>query len=84
MGMQDTVTSAEYWQIEFGFTDGDYRSVKLPNPSPMVSTEAKVRILDTWVIENQPIIGDKFGASTTGVNSALIVDSTRIKLDLTT
>lgn len=83
MGMQDTITSATYWQIEFGFTDGDYRSIKVPNPNEMVATEAKIRTLDAWVNANQPIIGDKTGASTTGVNSALIVDSTRIKLDLT-
>lgn len=82
MGVNDTITSSRYLQMEFGFTDGDYRTQKLPDPKNNL-TSAEVSAVDTWIAANQPIIGDKYGASTTGINSASIVEVTRRKFDLT-
>lgn len=79
--MDDTVTSAIYLQIEFGFVDSDARKVNYPNPSPGLTSD-DVAELDSWIQQNQPIISSKSRASSTGINSAIKVESTKYKFDL--
>lgn len=80
-GDDDTITSATQGKFNFGFTDGDSRIVTLPNVKTNLG-ETDVTTLNTWVETNQPIIGDKTGASTTGIFDAYILDTTKVQLDL--
>ena len=77
----DTVTSSTNLKIEWGFEDGDTRTFSLPNPIDEISS-SDVATLNTWVATNQPIIGDKSGSSSTGINSAIKVEQTKTKLDI--
>lgn len=78
----DTVSSSVNLKTEFGFVDGDTRTVNIPEPITGIDSDTIVTF-STWISENQPIVGDKYGASTTGVNSAIKVEEMRTKLDLT-
>lgn len=80
-GDNDTVTSGSDLQIEFGFADGDTRTVKLPNPKTNLDSATFVG-LSSWMTTKNIIIGDKAGASSTGINSAVIIEQTKTKLDL--
>lgn len=80
-GTNDTVTSSVEIAIDWGFTDGDTRIAKIPNPRTDL-TASDIQLLDTWVTNNQPIIGDKTGASSTGILSAVKIEQERRKLDL--
>lgn len=77
----DTVTSSNYLQIEFGFNDGDSRKQNIPSPKSDIA-ESDVAALNTWISSKNIVIGDKYGASTTGINSATIIEQTKTKLDL--
>lgn len=77
----DTVSSSVNLKTEFGFVDGDTRSVNIPDPITNISSDTIVTF-STWIAANQPIVGDKYGASTTGVNSAIKVEKMTTKLDL--
>lgn len=79
--MADSATASYYIQFEFGFNDGDSRKQNVPNPKNNI-TDSDVAALDTWMVANNIVIGDKYGASSTGVNSATIVETTKLKLDL--
>lgn len=80
-GTNDTVTSANALQFNFGFVDGDTRTINYPNPRPDL-TEQDIATFDTYIINGQYLIGDKAGASSTGVNTATIIETTRVKLDI--
>lgn len=79
--MNDTISSSDILQLEFGFVDGDSRKQNIPMPLETL-TENDIISLNTWIESNQVIIGDKFGASTTGINSATIIKTTKKKLDI--
>lgn len=81
-GDNDTVTSSTDLQIEWGFYDGDTRKTTLPNPRSNLDSDAIVAV-STMAETQNIIIGDKAGASSTGINSAIIVEQTKTKLDLT-
>jgi len=81
-GDNDTVTSSRDLQIEWGFYDGDTRKTTLPNPRANLDSDAIITV-STMAETQNIIIGDKAGASSTGINSAIIVESTKTKLDLT-
>lgn len=77
----DSVSSSVNLKTEFGFVDGDTRTVNIPEPKLSLTSDT-IATFSTWISENQPIVGDKYGASTTGVNSAIKVEETKTKLDL--
>lgn len=77
----DTITSSQYLQFDFGFNDGDNRKQNIPSPRDNI-TESELTTFDSWLNTYKPVIGDKFGASTTGINSATIIEQTKVKLDL--
>lgn len=79
--MADSLSSSKYLQFDFGFNDGDSRKQNIPNPVNNIA-ESDVAAFDTWIVSNNIVIGDKFGASSTGINSATIVESSKTKLDL--
>lgn len=77
----DTITSSVTMKFEWGFEDGDTRTFNLPNPkSSIVAND--IATLNSWIATNQPIVGDKSGSSTTGINSAIRVEQSKNKLDL--
>lgn len=83
-GDNDTLTSARELKINTGYADGDTRIITLPNPKNQNQLTSDTFIqLTTFMTENNPIIGDKAGASSTGVIEAYIQETTRRKLDLT-
>jgi len=77
----DTITSSDNLQIEFGFVDGDTRTLNVPNPRNDLAA-SDVSAVDVWINNNLPIIGDKEGAITNGINSAIIIEKAVNKLDL--
>ena len=79
--MADKITTSEELQINWAFQDGDTRLVKLPNPKPNLTDSAIKAVADKF-IQNQIIIGDKTGASLTGVVSAKIIEKTKTTVDL--
>lgn len=83
-GENDTVTSSDSVEIKFAFDDGDDRTAKLKNANTNTFTANNVATLSAWVEENQPLVGDKSGtSSTTGIVDAYRVEQTVRKLDLT-
>jgi len=82
-GNNDTITSGSNLQFNFGFVDGDTRTVNYPNPRQDL-TDSDIAAFDTYLINGQYLVGDKIGASSTGVNSATLIEYTRTKLDIST
>lgn len=81
-GENDTLTSANELKLNFAFEDGDTRLVTLPNPKPGL-TGTQIAEVGTWAHTNQPIIGDRAGASTTGIFEAYKLETSKLQLDLT-
>lgn len=80
-GDNDTVTSSREGKLLVKFYDGDTRTLTLDNPKSNL-TATNVNNLVTFMTTNQPIIGDKAGASVTGAESFKIIEKTDVKLDL--
>ena len=77
----DTVTSSSTGNLVVEFYDGDNRTLPIDDPrDDLTATEinAFVEKLKT----DQPIIGDKTGASITGASKFTIVDKIDVKFDL--
>ncbi len=79
--MADTVKSSNDLKMEFGFYDGDTRTVTLENPRPDL-TAADIKAVGTLAKNTNPIIGDKGGARVVGINTAKIFEKTDYNLDL--
>lgn len=77
----DTITSSEVLQIKNTFTDGDTRTIDVPDPRDDVSA-SDITELETWILANNALIGDKDGAPFAYVDSAIIVETNRVKLDI--
>lgn len=80
-GTNDTITSSRDLNIELGFVDGDTRTIKIANPQNNLESSTFAG-LSTWIETENILIGDKMGASSSGINSALIVESAKTKLDI--
>lgn len=80
-GDNDTVTSSREGKLLVKFYDGDTRTVTIPNPKTTLNA-TNVNSFVTFMTTNQPIIGDKTGASIVGAESCKIVEKTDRKLDL--
>ena len=81
-GDNDTITSSREGKLVVEFYDGDNRTVTIDNPKTN-ATAAQVNAVVDWMKVNQPIVGDKTGASLTGASSYKIIEKTERKLDLT-
>lgn len=82
--MADIQKTTYNLNIEFGFVDKDTRALSVPNPlNDSDEVASGVSALNTWMNENQVIIGDKNGASSTGINLAYIEMKTTTNFDLT-
>ena len=82
-GDNDTITSSREGKFVVKFYDGDDRTVTIDNPKTNL-TATQVKAVVDYMIENQPLIGDKAGASITGAGDTFkIIEKTERKLDLT-
>ena len=83
-GANDTITATSEVELKFAFDDGDDRTTKLKNANEVTFIASNVATLSAWIEENQPIVGDKSGtSSTTGIVYAYRVEQNVIKYDLT-
>ena len=79
--MADTLTTTNTLKISMGFVDGDTRTITLKNPSTtMVSGD--IEALETWMLSNQPVIGDKWGGTFAKIASATKVNTTVLDIGL--
>ena len=77
----DTVVSSNEGTLVVAFYDSDDRSIKLTNPKSDLTASAINTVVE-WMKTNQPIIGDKTGASVVGAKSFEIVEKTSTCLDI--
>lgn len=80
-GSNDTITSSREGKLVVEFYDSDNRTVTFDNPRPDL-TAADVNAVVNYMKTNQPVIGDKTGASIVGASSYKTVEKTNTKLDL--
>lgn len=81
-GDNDTITSANELSIIGGFNDGDTRTFKLKNPRTDIA-DTDIALVSSYIENNNLLIGDKAEGTSTGINSATIIETTKTKLDLT-
>lgn len=79
--MSDTIKSSEELKIETKFYDADTRLITLPNPNTGL-TKNDVETAFANIIADNVIIGDKTGASITGLNTAYTLQKSTTYLDL--
>ena len=77
----DTITSSREGKLEVKFYDGDTRTIQVDNPKSNL-TAAQINAVVAQMKIDQPIIGDKTGASIVGANKFEIYEKTELKLDL--
>jgi len=80
-GSNDTITSSREGKLVVEFYDSDNRTVTFDNPRSDL-TAADVNAVVNYMKTNQPVIGDKTGASIVGASSYKTVEKTSTKLDL--
>lgn len=81
-GDNDTVVSSNEGILTIGFYDSDDRQIKIDDPRSDL-TAAEVNAIVDWTKQNQPIIGDKTGASVVGAKSFETIAKTTTYLDIT-
>ena len=77
----DTITSSREGKLEVKFYDGDTRTITIDNPRNDL-TAGQIKSVVAQMKNDQPIIGDKTGASLVGANKFEIYEKTETKLDL--
>lgn len=80
--MADTVSTANELKIGLKFDDADTRLITIPNPVDDLDRETIEQAFSN-VVNNNILIGDKTGASITGLYTAYKDETVRTKLDLT-
>lgn len=80
-GSNDTITSSREGKLVVEFYDSDNRTVTFDNPRSDL-TAADVNAVVNYMKTNQPVIGDKHGASIVGASSYKTVEKISTKLDL--
>ena len=79
--MADIVKSASLLNIECVFNDGDTRIITLKNPRSNVSS-SDIESLESFMLENLIIIGDREGFDFKKVRKAVKRETTTTYLDL--
>lgn len=77
----DTVTSEQVLNIKTVFTDDDNRTITVPNARNDISS-AEIADLEEWIVATNILLGDKALADVSGVESAVLVATSRIKIDI--
>lgn len=81
--MADTITSATDLKVGLKFDDADTRLISIPNPDESIDAN-DIRNAFTNAVANNIFIGDKTGASLTGLYTAYTEETYRRQLDLRT
>lgn len=79
--MADKVKTSANLVIECVFNDGDTRTITLKNPSNNISS-TDIENLETFMIENHIIIGDRDSSDFRKIKKAAIRNTTTTYLDL--
>ena len=79
--MADIVKSSSLLNIECVFNDGDTRTITLKNPRSNVSS-SDIESLESFMLENLIIIGDREGFDFKKVRKAVKRETTTTYLDL--
>ena len=77
----DTIKTSASLVIECLFNDGDTRTITLKNPRSNVSS-TDIENLDSFMIENHIIIGDRDSSDFRKIKKAAIRNTTTSYLDL--
>lgn len=81
--MADTTKITKELKFEFAFADGDTRTYRIRNPQQQGSTlYNKIDEINTYILTNNLLIGDKADGAFTGIYRVKIVDATKTNLDL--
>lgn len=81
--MSDSVSSGRELKIEAMFVDGDTRTFNIKEPKSNVD-QADIANLNTYMQENNILVGDKYGGRFGKITTATTVDKTTTTLDLET
>ena len=81
--MSDSVSSGRELKIETMFVDGDTRTFNIKEPKSNVD-QADIANLNTYMQENNILVGDKYGGLFGKITTATTVDKTTTTLDLET
>ena len=79
--MADTSKNSSSLVIECVFNDGDTRTITLKNPRDDISS-SDIENLDSFMIENHIIIGDRDSSDFRKIKKAVKRDTTTTYLDL--
>ena len=77
----DTITSSREGKLVVEFYDSDNRTLTIDNPKTNL-TAAQINTFVEQLKTDQPLIGDKTGASIVGASSFNTIEKTETKLDL--
>lgn len=77
----DTITSSREGKLVVEFYDSDNRTLTIDNPKTNL-TAAQINTFVEQLKTDQPLIGDKTGASIVGASSFKTIEKTETKLDL--
>ena len=79
--MADRIKTSTSLNIECVFNDGDTRTITLKNPRSNVSS-SDIESLESFMLENQIIIGDRDGFDFKKIRKAVKRNTTTTYLDL--
>lgn len=79
--MADTATYSDELKIEALFVDGDTRTFSVKNPKATIG-QANIAALNTFMQENNILVGDKYGGRFGRIQTARKVNKTTVTLDL--
>lgn len=74
-------TTSTTLKIENLFVDGDTRTITLKNPKSDITTQ-DITNLETFMQQNNIIIGDKYNGTFGKIGSVKRISETRTKLDI--
>lgn len=79
--MADIIKTAQHLIIETVFVDGDTRSITIKNPRSNIS-QSEITELNSYMQENNMIIGDKDGSTFGRIKKVTRRSSTTTYLDI--
>lgn len=79
--MADITKTTNKLSILTSYSDGDTRTITLDNPKASIAA-SEIDSLNSFIADNNLLIGDKNGASFAGITEARVVTTTTKYLDL--
>lgn len=80
--MADVIKAVNTLKIECLFVDGDTRTITLQNPDMGINYEEVIASLNTWMQNNQPLVGDKWQGAFGRIGTAKRVTVRTTYLDI--